>query len=160
MGEERPRTDLWIRQFPAFAAATPGGRGRRIDAVGRSRTSANRGFSGGNDEREQTLNQILTEMDGFDSSTKVTVIGTTNRPEVLDRALLRPGRFDRRVTVQPADRNGRQQILEVHTRDVPLAVDVDLAAIAASTPGMVGADLANLVNEATLLAARRNRMRR
>ena len=95
-------------------------------------------------------------MDGFDSSTKVIVIGATNRPEVLDRALLRPGRFNRRVTVQPADRNGRQQILEVHTRDVPLAVDVDLAAIAASTPGMVGADLANLVNEATLLAARRN----
>ena len=92
-----------------------------LDAVGRSRTCAIAGFSGGNDEREQTLNQILTEMDGFDSSTKVIVVGATNRPEVLDPALLRPGRFDRRVTVQPPDRNGRQQILEVHTRGVLLA---------------------------------------
>jgi cell division protease FtsH len=127
-----------------------------LDAVGRSRTSGVAGFSGGNDEREQTLNQILTEMDGFDSSTKVIVIGATNRPEVLDSALLRPGRFDRRVAVQPPDRNGRRQILDVHTRGVPLAPDADLGVIAASTPGMVGADLANLVNEATLLAARRN----
>ena len=127
-----------------------------LDAVGRSRTSAGAGFSGGNDEREQTLNQILTEMDGFDSSTKVIVVGATNRPEVLDPALLRPGRFDRRVTVQPPDRNGRQHILDVHTRGVLLGADVDLGAMAASTPGMVGADLANLVNEATLLAARRN----
>jgi cell division protease FtsH len=127
-----------------------------LDAVGRSRTSGVAGFSGGNDEREQTLNQILTEMDGFDSSTSVIVIGATNRPDVLDQALLRPGRFDRRVAVQPPDRAGRQKVLEVHTRGVPLGPDVDLGRIAATTPGMVGADLANLVNEAALLAARRN----
>jgi cell division protease FtsH len=127
-----------------------------LDAVGRARTSGLSGFSGGNDEREQTLNQILTEMDGFDSATKVIVIGATNRPDVLDRALLRPGRFDRRVVVQPPDRDGREAILRVHTRGVPLAPDVDLARIAATTPGMVGADLANLVNEAALTAARRN----
>jgi cell division protease FtsH len=127
-----------------------------LDAIGRSRTSGVAGFSGGNDEREQTLNQILTEMDGFESATKVIVIGATNRPDVLDAALLRPGRFDRRITVQPPDRNGREKILEVHTRGVPLAPDVDLGRIAATTPGMVGADLANLVNEAALLAARRN----
>src|SRR5438874_2123097 len=126
-----------------------------LDAIGRSRTSGVAGFSGGNDEREQTLNQILTEMDGFDSSTSVIVIGATNRPDVLDQALLRPGRFDRRVSVQPPDRNGREQILKVHTRGVPLGPDVDLGRIAATTPGMVGADLANLVNEAALLAARR-----
>ena len=127
-----------------------------LDAIGRSRTSGVGGFSGGNDEREQTLNQILTEMDGFDSSTSVIVIGATNRPDVLDQALLRPGRFDRRVAVQPPDRAGREAILKVHTRGVPLASDVDLGRIAATTPGMVGADLANLVNEAALLAARRN----
>ncbi len=127
-----------------------------LDAIGRSRTSGVAGFSGGNDEREQTLNQILTEMDGFDSSTKVIVIGATNRPDVLDQALLRPGRFDRRITVQPPDRTGREAILKVHTRGVPLGPDVDLGTIAATTPGMVGADLANLVNEAALLAARRN----
>jgi cell division protease FtsH len=127
-----------------------------LDAIGRSRTSGVAGFSGGNDEREQTLNQILTEMDGFDSSTSVIVIGATNRPDVLDQALLRPGRFDRRVAVQPPDRAGRQAILKVHTRGVPLGPDVDLGRIAATTPGMVGADLANLVNEAALLAARRN----
>jgi cell division protease FtsH len=126
-----------------------------LDAIGRSRTSGIAGFSGGNDEREQTLNQILTEMDGFDSSTRVIVIGATNRPDVLDQALLRPGRFDRRVAVQPPDRNGREAILKVHTRGVPLGDDVDLGAIASTTPGMVGADLANLVNEAALLAARR-----
>jgi cell division protease FtsH len=126
-----------------------------LDAVGRSRTSGVAGFSGGNDEREQTLNQILTEMDGFDSSTSVIVVGATNRPDVLDQALLRPGRFDRRVAVQPPDRSGREAILKVHTRKVPLAADVDLGRIAATTPGMVGADLANLVNEAALLAARR-----
>ncbi len=126
-----------------------------LDAIGRSRTAGVAGFSGGNDEREQTLNQILTEMDGFDSSTSVIVIGATNRPEVLDQALLRPGRFDRRVAVQPPDRAGREQILQVHTRGVPLGPNVDLGRIAASTPGMVGADLANLVNEAALLAARR-----
>ncbi|MEP6812630.1 MAG: ATP-dependent zinc metalloprotease FtsH [Actinomycetota bacterium] len=127
-----------------------------LDAIGRSRTSGVAGFSGGNDEREQTLNQILTEMDGFDSSTSVIVIGATNRPDVLDAALLRPGRFDRRVAVQPPDRAGREAILRVHTRNVPLADDVDLSRIAATTPGMVGADLANLVNEAALLAARRS----
>jgi cell division protease FtsH len=126
-----------------------------LDAIGRSRTTGVAGFSGGNDEREQTLNQILTEMDGFDSSTGVIVIAATNRPDVLDQALLRPGRFDRRVAVQPPDRNGREAILLVHTRGVPLAPDVDLRGIASTTPGMVGADLANLVNEAALLAARR-----
>jgi cell division protease FtsH len=126
-----------------------------LDAIGRSRTSGVGGFSGGNDEREQTLNQILTEMDGFDPSTSVIVIGATNRPDVLDAALLRPGRFDRRVAVQPPDRAGRQAILKVHTRGVPVAPEVDLGRIASTTPGMVGADLANLVNEAALLAARR-----
>jgi cell division protease FtsH len=126
-----------------------------LDAVGRSRTTGVAGFSGGNDEREQTLNQILTEMDGFDSSTSVIVIGATNRPDVLDQALLRPGRFDRRVAVQPPDRAGREAILRVHAKSVPLAPDVDLGRIAATTPGMVGADLANLVNEAALTAARR-----
>src|SRR5205823_9329462 len=126
-----------------------------LDAIGRSRTSGVAGFSGGNDEREQTLNQILTEMDGFDSSTGVIVIAATNRPDVLDQALLRPGRFDRRIAVQPPDRNGREAILRVHARNVPLAPDVDLGGLASSTPGMVGADLANLVNEAALLAARR-----
>jgi cell division protease FtsH len=126
-----------------------------LDAIGRSRTSGVAGFSGGNDEREQTLNQILTEMDGFDSSTSVIVIAATNRPEILDQALLRPGRFDRRVAVQPPDRAGREHILRVHTRGVPLAPNVDLGRLAAATPGMVGADLANLVNEAALLAARR-----
>jgi cell division protease FtsH len=127
-----------------------------LDAVGRSRSGNVGGLSGGNDEREQTLNQILTEMDGFDSSTGVIVIGATNRPEVLDQALLRPGRFDRRIAVQPPDRAGRAAILGVHTRGVPLGPDVDLGRLAAGTPGMVGADLANLVNEAALLAARRN----
>jgi len=126
-----------------------------LDAIGRSRTSGVAGYSGGNDEREQTLNQILTEMDGFDSSTGVIVIAATNRPDVLDQALLRPGRFDRRVAVQPPDRNGREAILEVHTRTTPLGPDVDLGGLASATAGMVGADLANLVNEAALLAARR-----
>ena len=126
-----------------------------LDAVGRARTSGVGGFSGGNDEREQTLNQILTEMDGFDAATNVIVIGATNRPDVLDTALLRPGRFDRRVAVQPPDRAGREAILRVHARSVPLDPQVDLARIAATTPGMVGADLANLVNEAALTAARR-----
>jgi cell division protease FtsH len=125
-----------------------------LDAIGRARGGSG-GALGGHDEREQTLNQILTEMDGFDSATGVIVLGATNRPDVLDPALLRPGRFDRRVTVQPPDSAGREQILRVHTRSVPLADDVDLARIAATTPGMVGADLANLVNEAALLAARR-----
>ncbi len=126
-----------------------------LDAIGRSRTSGVAGFSGGNDEREQTLNQILTEMDGFDSKTSVIVLAATNRPDVLDQALLRPGRFDRRVAVQPPDRDGREAILRVHARGIPLAPGVDLGRIAATTPGMVGADLANLVNEAALTAARR-----
>jgi len=127
-----------------------------LDAVGRSRAAGGANIGGGHDEREQTLNQILTEMDGFDARTNVIVLGATNRPEVLDQALLRPGRFDRRVVVQPPDRAGREAILRVHTRSVPLAGDVDLGQIAATTPGMVGADLANLVNEAALLAAKRN----
>src|SRR5436309_6910053 len=129
-----------------------------LDAVGRSRSAGQVG-GGGGDEREQTLNQILTEMDGFDPYTGVIVIAATNRPDILDAALLRPGRFDRRVAVQPPDRAGRRRILEVHTRDVPLANDVDLDRVAGSTPGMVGADLANLVNEAALLAARRGQDR-
>jgi cell division protease FtsH len=127
-----------------------------LDAIGRSRASGAANISGGHDEREQTLNQILTEMDGFDPRQGVIVLGATNRPEILDPALLRPGRFDRRVAVQPPDRAGREAILRVHTRSVPLADEADLGAIASSTPGMVGADLANLVNEAALLAARRN----
>ena len=127
-----------------------------LDAVGRSRASGGPNISGGHDEREQTLNQILTEMDGFDPRSGVIVLGATNRPEILDQALLRPGRFDRRVVVQPPDRAGREAIMRVHTRSVPLAPDVDLGQIAATTPGMVGADLANLVNEAALLAAKRN----
>ena len=128
-----------------------------LDAVGRSRGAA--GSIGSHDEREQTLNQILTEMDGFDTDANVIVLGATNRPEVLDPALLRPGRFDRRVFVQSPDANGREAILRVHTRSVPLDDDADLERIAQSTPGMVGADLANLVNEAALLAARRGHER-
>jgi cell division protease FtsH len=129
-----------------------------LDAIGRSR-SAGTGFGGGNDEREQTLNQILTEMDGFEPNLAVIVLGATNRPEILDPALLRPGRFDRRIAVQTPDRNGRAEILRIHTRSVPLAESVDLDAIAASTPGMSGADLALLVNEAALFAARRDHER-
>jgi cell division protease FtsH len=124
-----------------------------LDAIGRSRTAGS--SFGGNDEREQTLNQILTEMDGFDTAIGVIVLAATNRPEILDPALLRPGRFDRRVMVQPPDTVGRRLILEVHTRSVPLADDVDLDSLASTTIGMVGADLANLVNEAALMAARR-----
>ena len=127
-----------------------------LDAIGRSRSAGGPNLSGGHDEREQTLNQILTEMDGFSPRESVIVLGATNRPEVLDQALLRPGRFDRRVVVSPPDRAGREAILRVHTRSVPLADDVDLGAIAATTPGMVGADLANLANEAALLAAKRS----
>src|ERR1700694_4381715 len=123
-----------------------------IDAVGRQRGSS----INTNDEREQTLNQLLVEMDGFDTRQAVVVIAATNRPDGLDQALLRPGRFDRRVTVDRPDWNGRLAILKIHSRDVPLSPDVDLVTIARSTPGMVGADLANLVNEAALLAARRN----
>ncbi|HEX3827380.1 MAG TPA: ATP-dependent zinc metalloprotease FtsH, partial [Sporichthyaceae bacterium] len=125
-----------------------------LDAIGRARGGG--ASIGGHDEREQTLNQILTEMDGFTGSEGVIVLAATNRPEILDAALMRPGRFDRRVMVSPPDLTGRRAILEVHTRNVPLADDVDLGAIAGSTPGMVGADLKNLVNEAALSAARRN----
>jgi cell division protease FtsH len=125
-----------------------------LDAIGRSR-SASTGFGGGNDEREQTLNQILTEMDGFEANLAVIVLGATNRPEILDAALLRPGRFDRRVAVPAPDKDGRAKILAVHTRSLPLAADVNLDRLAATTPGMVGADLANLANEAALMAARR-----
>jgi cell division protease FtsH len=130
-----------------------------LDAIGRSRSGNVGGLSGGNDEREQTLNQILTEMDGFEAGTNVIVLGATNRPEVLDPALLRPGRFDRRIAVQPPDKKGRLQILRIHTRSVPLAPNLDLEQIAASTPGMTGADLALLVNEAALFAARRGHER-
>jgi cell division protease FtsH len=127
-----------------------------MDAIGRQRSAGGGPFSGGNDEREQTLNQILTEMDGFEQGDTVIVLAATNRAEILDAALLRPGRFDRRVTVPAPDKDGRRKILEVHTRSLPLDADVDLDHIAAITPGMVGADIANLANEAALLAARRN----
>src|SRR4051794_29650837 len=124
-----------------------------LDAIGRSR-SGGLTFSGANDEREQTLNQILTEMDGFDARVAVIVLAATNRPEVLDPALLRPGRFDRRIPIQPPDADGRKKILQVHARPIPLADDVDFDSLAASTVGMVGADLANVANEAALTAAR------
>jgi cell division protease FtsH len=129
-----------------------------LDAIGRAR-GGTQALGGGHDEREQTLNQVLTEMDGFDPTTNVVVIAATNRPEILDPALLRPGRFDRRVAVQPPDAKGRELILRVHTRSVPLADDVDVERLAQATPGMVGAELANLVNEAALLAARRGHER-
>jgi cell division protease FtsH len=125
-----------------------------LDAIGRSRQGSV-SVTGSNDEREQTLDQILTELDGFEPAEAVVVLAATNRPDVLDSALLRPGRFDRRVNVQAPDRPGRRKILEVHTRSIPMADSVDLDALAAATPGMVGADLANLANEAALLAARR-----
>ena len=125
-----------------------------IDAVGRHRGA---GLGGGHDEREQTLNQLLVEMDGFDSNEGVILIAATNRPDVLDPALLRPGRFDRRVIVNHPDVKGREGILRVHTRKVPLAKDVELTVVARGTPGLTGADLANLVNEAALLAARQDR---
>jgi cell division protease FtsH len=125
-----------------------------IDAVGRHRGA---GLGGGNDEREQTLNQLLVEMDGFDPNEGIIVIASTNRPDVLDPALLRPGRFDRQVVVPNPDIVGRERILRVHMRNVPLAADVDVRVIARGTPGFSGADLANLVNEAALMAARKNR---
>jgi cell division protease FtsH len=127
-----------------------------LDAIGRSRSGNVGGVSGGHDEREQTLNQILTEMDGFEVGTNVIVLAATNRPEILDPALLRPGRFDRRIAVQPPDKPGRVEILRIHTRSVPLDPGVDLEQIAASTPGATGADIALLVNEAALFAARRD----
>jgi len=125
-----------------------------IDAVGRSRGA---GLGGGNDEREQTLNQLLVEMDGFEANEGIIIMAATNRPDVLDPALLRPGRFDRQVTVGNPDIIGREKILKVHMRNVPLAKDVDTKTIARGTPGFSGADLANLVNEAALLAARRGK---
>jgi cell division protease FtsH len=125
-----------------------------IDAVGRHRGA---GMGGGNDEREQTLNQILVEMDGFDTDTNIVIIAATNRPDILDPALLRPGRFDRKVIVDKPDRKGREEILKVHARGKPIGPDVDLEMIAAQTPGMVGADLENLINEAAILAARRDK---
>jgi cell division protease FtsH len=125
-----------------------------IDAVGRHRGA---GLGGGNDEREQTLNQLLVEMDGFETNEGIILIAATNRPDVLDPALLRPGRFDRQVVVPNPDVNGREKILRVHMRNVPLAADVNVKVLARGTPGFSGADLANLVNEAALLAARKNR---
>ena len=125
-----------------------------IDAVGRQRGA---GLGGGHDEREQTLNQILVEMDGFDTSTNIIVVAATNRPDILDPALLRPGRFDRRVVLDLPDIKGREQILEVHAKGKPLAPDMELGIIARGTPGFSGADLANVVNEAAILAARRNK---
>ena len=127
-----------------------------IDAVGRHRGA---GLGGGHDEREQTLNQILVEMDGFDTKTNIIVIAATNRPDILDPALLRPGRFDRKVTIDIPDVKGRVQILEVHSKGKPLADDVEMQVIAKQTPGFSGADLANLANEAALLAARLNKKR-
>jgi cell division protease FtsH len=124
-----------------------------IDAVGRHRGA---GLGGGHDEREQTLNQLLVEMDGFESNEGIILIAATNRPDVLDPALLRPGRFDRQVVVGNPDINGRERILRVHMKNVPLAADVDVKVVARGTPGFSGADLANLVNEAALFAARRN----
>jgi cell division protease FtsH len=123
-----------------------------LDAVGRQRGA---GLGGGHDEREQTLNQLLVEMDGFDPRLAVIVMAATNRPDVLDPALLRPGRFDRTVTLDRPDRNGREAILRIHARNVPLGPDVDLMVLARSTPGLVGADLANLINEAAIIAVRR-----
>lgn len=125
-----------------------------IDAVGRQRGA---GLGGSHDEREQTLNQMLVEMDGFDTDTNVIVVAATNRPDILDPALLRPGRFDRRVVLDRPDIRGREAILKVHVKGKPLAPDVDLSVLARSTPGFVGADLENLVNEAAILAARRNK---
>ncbi|HVO18997.1 MAG TPA: ATP-dependent zinc metalloprotease FtsH [Anaeromyxobacter sp.] len=125
-----------------------------LDALGKSRNS---GLMGGHDEREQTLNQLLAEMDGFDARAGLIIMGATNRPEILDTALLRPGRFDRQVLVDRPDKRGREHILQIHARDVKLAPDVDLRSVAARTPGFAGADLANVVNEAALLAARRGK---
>ncbi len=128
-----------------------------IDTIGRARGGGS--GMGGHDEREQTLNQILTEMDGFSGSEGVIVIAATNRADILDAALTRPGRFDRVVSVSPPDRSGRKAILEIHTREIPLAADVDLAQVARTTPGMTGAELANLANEAALLAVKRKQER-
>ena len=128
-----------------------------IDAVGRQRGA---GLGGGHDEREQTLNQILSEMDGFTQTDFVIVLAATNRPDILDPALLRPGRFDRHITVGRPTQKGRVEIFKVHTRDVPLAEDVNLETLAAGTIGLTGADIRNIVNEAALWAARNNKSRR
>ena len=125
-----------------------------LDALGKARGA---GFAGGNDEREQTLNQLLVEMDGFDSTLGVILLAATNRPEILDPALLRPGRFDRQILVDRPDKKGREDILNVHLKNIKVEESLDVSAIAAMTPGMVGADLANLINEATLLAVRKNK---
>src|ERR1700684_2606614 len=125
-----------------------------IDAVGRHRGA---GLGGGHDEREQTLNQLLVEMDGFEAKDNIIMIAATNRPDILDPALLRPGRFDRQIAVDRPDRKGREEILRVHSKRTPLSPDVDLEILARGTPGLAGADLANLVNEAALNAARQNR---
>merc|ERR1712224_346098 len=125
-----------------------------IDAVGRHRGA---GYGGGNDEREQTLNQLLTEMDGFEGNTGIIIVAATNRPDVLDAALLRPGRFDRQVTVDAPDISGRLSILKVHSRNKKLEKDLTLESIARRTPGFTGADLANLLNEAAILTARRRK---
>ena len=125
-----------------------------IDAVGRQRGA---GIGGGNDEREQTLNQLLTEMDGFEGNSGIIIIAATNRPDVLDSALMRPGRFDRQVTVDARDIKGRLSILEVHARNKKLQEDLTLESIARRTPGFTGADLANLLNEAAILTARRRK---
>jgi cell division protease FtsH len=125
-----------------------------LDALGKSR---NAGLVGGHDEREQTLNQLLAEMDGFDARAGLIIMGATNRPEILDPALMRPGRFDRQVLVDRPDKRGREKILQIHARNVKLGADVELRSIASRTPGFAGADLANIVNEAALLAARRNK---
>ena len=125
-----------------------------IDAVGRHRGA---GLGGGHDEREQTLNQLLVEMDGFETNESIIIMAATNRPDILDPALLRPGRFDRQIIVDRPDREGRKAILAVHARGKPLAPGVDIETLAAQTPGFTGADLANLVNEAALLTARRHK---
>ena len=125
-----------------------------IDAVGRKRSA---GMGGSHEEREQTLNQMLVEMDGFDANEGVIIIAATNRPDVLDPALLRPGRFDRQITVSLPDITGREAILNVHIRNLPTAPDVDTRVVARGTPGFSGAELANIANEAALLAARRNK---
>ena len=127
-----------------------------IDAVGRQRGA---GLGGGHDEREQTLNQLLVEMDGFTVNESIIIIAATNRPDILDPALLRPGRFDRQIIVDAPDLDGRKDILRVHSKGKPLEENVDLDVIAKRTPGFTGADLANLMNEAALLAARRNKQK-
>lgn len=125
-----------------------------IDAVGRQRGA---GLGGGHDEREQTLNQLLVEMDGFGANEGIIMIAATNRPDILDPALLRPGRFDRQIVVDRPDIKGRREILKVHVKGKPVGSDVELDVIARRTPGFTGADLSNLVNEAALMAARRNK---